>query len=446
MTLERTGYHRIDYNRTGGGTEHSVRARGGGAVTRMSGAQHEPRRQPPGRRVPVAAGRTLPLTTISPIAVGYTPLLRAVLQIMPTTPWGKSEDLQELSFIQSARWTILTGLPTSGNPVSLKYDYLLFETNFNGTEPAYLQAFTDILADRMRLIWNTSLGFPNFPEDEARSLWRRFRAPIPGRDFVAWVGESALPVGHHYSAYPEASNTEVLAGLQAERLLADLRGRAMAPEDAEGFAGAYADGLHRLQGRPELGRQPRDGRGDVRGQLYAFTCLTPLPANRLESLRATLADLPTGAESPFARLASVHFGRWIVVDSPPAQPGQRRDSWPTPYLLTTTTTDGARSPAADLYRHLGAARDAIFGHCLDYPADLGEDAFAAYLTRHQIRTTRFYAGYPYATVGQVRSGLDTHRRLLDFAADHLLDAPRDLLAAFRGDFVPGHPQNPEARR
>jgi hypothetical protein len=42
----------------------------------------------------------------------------------------------------------------------VRYRYLLFESNFNGTWDEYIDAFSEVVPTRMRLIWGSSYGFP----------------------------------------------------------------------------------------------------------------------------------------------------------------------------------------------------------------------------------------------------------------------------------------------
>ena len=305
-----------------------------------------------GEQMQSESSRTNALTVISPIRPGWTPFARVVLGVLPQTPWGAGTELEELRFIQSARWALITDLPTATGRVGLKYDYLFFESNFNGTLAAYLEAFADILAPKMRLIWNSSFGFPNMPQDASRPVWRRLGRPIPGRPFVDYVLGASVPEQHFYSAYPDASATEVLTGLCAEAILADLRGQALAAAELgapQRFTDAFTAAMLVLQGRPDLAPQPAESHGDRRGGLYAFTALTPITRGREEELCAALAGLGTGPASPFAQVPGVHFARWVIIDTVGDQPGQQRDGWPQAYLLTSTTADGtgrARWPSS----------------------------------------------------------------------------------------------------
>ena len=385
----------------------------------------------PERRA-ATTGRTSALTVLSPIRPGWTTLARLVFRVFPLTPLGAGSELQELRFIQSARWCLITDLPRPGaeKPYRPGYDYLFFESNFNGTLESYLLAFADILHDKMRLIWNTSYGFPNLPRDEAVPLWRRFFKPIPGRAFVRYVESASLPAQHFYSAYPSASATEVLAGLEATRQLATLR-VARDESSAEEFSRSFVAALLALQGPPPLGRQPKRILANRRGGLFAFTTLSPITPGAEDDLRSTLGRLGEGADSPFAAVAGLHFARWVVIDDLPTHPGQRRDAWPQAYLLTTTTSDGDEAPLAGLYEALGPTRDLVWGHCDGYREGASSSEFAAYLGQCQIEAERFYAGYPEASVDDV---IHDHAALVEFARRVTGAAPEQLAAAFDDQF------------
>ena len=390
----------------------------------------------------MSVNRTEPMTVISPIRPGWTPYARLVLELLPRTPWGTGSELQELRFIQSARWALLTGLPDGyGGTVATRYDYLLFESNFNGTTPSYLQAFADVLPRRMRAIWNSSFGFPDLPGSPPRPTYRKLRDPIPGRAFVRYVDSASLRADHFHSAYPDASNTEVLAGLEASRQLARLRAYAAAG-DPSSFRTAFADALHRLQQVPECAPQPPDARADVRGRKYAFTHLAPVLPGEEDRLRRALAGFATA--SPFAAVPGLHFGRWVLIDAVRTQPGQHRDGWPSAYLLTTSTLDRIddATDGEPERRTLAEALDPqvcelVWGACVGYPAGHDPEDLSDYLRAGQVRTSRFYTGYPYASLADVLAGLVAHRRLLVLAATGGQGPAETLLAKFRSEFAGG---------
>lgn len=337
---------------------------------------------------------------------GWTTFQRAVLDVLPHTPWGASTELEQLAFIHSARWAIVRDLWVDGRRHRPRYDYLLFESNFDGPFGAYVEAFADVLGPRMRLVWNSSFGFPNHPADERLPLARRLRRPIPGRAFVDYVRRCDHGADHYYCAV-DASTRQILQGLLA---LDGLRRGA----DTQ-------DTLARMRGRAVPARQPSRCAGDRRGDHVALTTLTPIRQGAEASLRAALAHLGSGAcaVSPFAAVPGLHHARWVVVDELPALPGAARDAWPRAYLLMTATldagalpvTDAGPDPAEHLRRHLGAAALDVLGHCEGLEGDL-----RAWLERHRIVSQRFYSGYPFVDRAGVGAALDARTLLLLRAA------------------------------
>lgn len=366
-------------------------------VSGMADTRHAPaaRRPPP----------TSPLTAITPVRPGWTFFQRIVFDVLPHTPWGASTDLERLAFIHSARWAIVRDLWAGGSRHRPRYDYLLFESNYDGPLGAYLEAFADVLGPRMRLVWNSSFGFPNHLDDDALPVHRRLRRPIPGRAFVDYVRRCDLRADHYYRAY-DASTRQILQGLLAREAL----------EAGSDPAAALA----RMRGAAVPARQPRRCVGDVRGDHVALTTLTPIVPGREGPLRELLAGLDS--DSPFAEVPGLHHARWVIVDDIPYLSGAARDAWSRAYLLMTSTLDraalhaarGGPSPAAHLQRHLGTAADDVYRHC---EGGEGRADLAAYLQRHRIVSQRFYSGYPYLEVAGVVEALAARTTLLDRVAD-----------------------------
>ena len=141
------------------------------------------------------AGRAHALTVISPLPRAWSPLLKLAL-------WWKSRqgpdpDLQGLSLIHVAHWVVLDRFP--GEPRRRKYAYLLFVSNFNGSWREYIDAFATAIPRRMAVLWGTSYGFPGA------------QPPTP---FVNYIERNQLTPNHFYSAYPQASATEVASALR----------------------------------------------------------------------------------------------------------------------------------------------------------------------------------------------------------------------------------------
>jgi hypothetical protein len=123
-----------------------------------------------------------------------------------------------LRLIHYARWTVLGRT-------------LLFESNFNGTPDAYVEAFSYVFPKGMELIWGSSRGFPG---------------PVPVETLRAWIATGTIDTSHYYCAYPEASTKEILAGLEVRRRLREFNEQTK-DVDAPRFAEAYEALMSDLQ-------------------------------------------------------------------------------------------------------------------------------------------------------------------------------------------------------
>ncbi len=179
-------------------------------------------------------GRATAITVLTPVESGHTPLLRLVLFLGAHVKM-LNEALVKLSFIHYARWTIIGDLPYNGPPQKrdrLHYDYLFFETNFNGTWDEYIDAFSEVVPDRMKAIWGSSFGFPG---------------PQPVGPFKAYIHANDLPIAHYYAAYPDATTKEVLAALRVKAEIEKFNARTAAIDSPEDFREAYQELLTKVQ-------------------------------------------------------------------------------------------------------------------------------------------------------------------------------------------------------
>jgi len=139
--------------------------------------------------------------------------------------------LQLLSFIHYARWAAVRRFPDGGEGERLHHDYLLFESNFNGTWDQYIDAFSEVVPTRMKAIWGTSYGFPG---------------PIPVEPFKAYIRRNEFVANHYWSAYPAATTTEIVSAQRVATAL-DAFGRRTGRLDPESFAVAYRSLLADVQ-------------------------------------------------------------------------------------------------------------------------------------------------------------------------------------------------------
>jgi hypothetical protein len=159
-------------------------------------------------------------------------------------------------------------------------------------------------------------------------------------------------------------------------------------------------------------------RGNRVGVAYSLTVFTPILAGREDALRAHLDALPTGADSPLARLDRLYFSRIQIFDDLVHQgPRQKkRDSLRSAWLVFTSSFDGTLDTYLDeLCERLGPDADGWWGHCAGYPGTADRAAFRRYIRAHKCDSDLFAVAYPRATVADVREALALREQLVAFA-------------------------------
>lgn len=106
---------------------------------------------------------------------------------------SESNEIHALSFIHFVRFAIVRRLP---NGPRLRRPILLFESNYNGSFPDYIETFSETVPAEMRGFWGTSYGFPG---------------PVPVTPFKQYIRDNQFDVDHYYCAYPESTTMIVSA-------------------------------------------------------------------------------------------------------------------------------------------------------------------------------------------------------------------------------------------
>jgi hypothetical protein len=149
-------------------------------------------------------GKQQAITTISPMKALNTCKLSFFFFIRSLgLAMGEAKKLKRLSFIHFARWAIIKrdAFPHLGGSQpreTLKYDYLLFCSNFNGSWDQYIDAFSDILPSGMNNIWKWSQEYPG---------------SIPTTPFKEYIRHNQIGTDYYYSAYPGATTNDVKSAL-----------------------------------------------------------------------------------------------------------------------------------------------------------------------------------------------------------------------------------------
>jgi hypothetical protein len=148
-------------------------------------------------------------------------LKRLLRQRQPSRP------VRRLSFIAFGRWAVVARVGGRRLP----HSYILFQSNFNGAAPEYVEAFARGLTWRMRGLWGGAYGVP----DPARTV-----------DFIEYIGNHWVGCQHYYCAYPPASTKMILQALELREHIDDFAARAPGLEP-DRFATEFADFVARVQ-------------------------------------------------------------------------------------------------------------------------------------------------------------------------------------------------------
>lgn len=114
--------------------------------------------------------------------------------------------LLKMKVIALARWTLW---PNARDPT-----YLLFETNWSGSDQTYIPDFGRIMPLQWRGIWGATTKFPG---------------ALPTTGLMKWVDRIDAGVGHFWTDYDLGASTQVIAqALELEshvaRFLSDTEG------------------------------------------------------------------------------------------------------------------------------------------------------------------------------------------------------------------------------
>jgi len=354
------------------------------------------------------AGKSYALTAFTPMHPLKTWGARAAFKALHLGLFKSDQTkLRNLSFIHFARWVIIgrhkfPRLSLTQPVEQLAYDYLLFESNFNGTWEQYIDAFSDVIPGGMDNIWRWSTKYPK---------------SVPVNPFLDYIRANQIDTTYYYNACEDASTNDIKMALRfahTYRAVADGAAR-QTPTD---FLRAYNGLMTEVQTPPS----DLDDRTDR--PPFGLTILSPIKpddstghkiGNHTRAIRRLLADLPTGPRSPLARVDTTHLARWVVVDAlgdegHPAAADQLKSA----YLLFTTNIDGGPDAYLDaLVQNIPDIVDGVWKHCIGYPGLNDREAFKKYIRRCQLKTTFFFPAYPQATLADVRRALALQRGFLD---------------------------------
>jgi hypothetical protein len=183
------------------------------------------------------AGKSYGMTAFTPMEPMRTLGFDAVLLAIRAGLVPRDQILlKQLSFIHFARWVVIKRdqwprLDASQPEETLRYDYLLFESNFNGSWDQYIEAFSRVIPGGMDNIWRWSVGFPG---------------SVPISPFLDYIRSCQVDTDYYFNAYPGASTNDIRGALFVRDELEKLGQVAATASPAE-FREAYDEFLRRVQ-------------------------------------------------------------------------------------------------------------------------------------------------------------------------------------------------------
>ncbi|GGJ22493.1 hypothetical protein [Neoroseomonas lacus] len=179
------------------------------------------------------AGKAYGMNVVTPMRPWKTWINTLIFKIARTQP-QQLGGLLGLSIIHFARWVMIRrdqwpdlgqGRPTMRN------DYMLFISNFNGTWDQYIDAFSDGIPNGLDLFWYSSTKYPG---------------SIPISPFKAYIRANQVDNDYYYNATPGAAQRDIKAALRVWAVIDDLTDK-HATLSPEAFSAEYRRALATVQ-------------------------------------------------------------------------------------------------------------------------------------------------------------------------------------------------------
>jgi hypothetical protein len=145
--------------------------------------------------------------------------------------------LVTLSLIHYASWIVIarTKFPHLGQGQpreKLKYAYMLFFSNFNGSWDQYVDSFTFAIPEGLDLFWFWNVKYPK---------------SVPVTPFKNYIRYNQIETDHYYNAYPMAASNDVKSAQNVKSELIEFAKRTATGTSPEEFSNQYRQLLGGLQ-------------------------------------------------------------------------------------------------------------------------------------------------------------------------------------------------------
>lgn len=182
------------------------------------------------------AGKAYGMNVITPLRWWTALWQRLIFWVVVKTFPYFVKGLLTLSLIHYARWTIINRwsfphLDKSQPKEKLKYSYMIFESNFNGSWDQYIDSFSFAIPSGLDMFWRWNIKYPK---------------SVPLHDFYDYIRFNQVGTDHYYNAYPLASANDVKTAKALMDGLGGLQKKANEQSDEE-FLASYNTFLNEHQ-------------------------------------------------------------------------------------------------------------------------------------------------------------------------------------------------------
>ncbi|SMC25743.1 hypothetical protein SAMN02745857_02264 [Andreprevotia lacus DSM 23236] len=181
------------------------------------------------------AGKAYAMNVITPIR-WYTAWLNKLIFWVALQRPATLKGLITLSLIHYARWVIIgrdqfPHVHPSQPRETLKYSYMLFFSNFNGSWDQYVDSFTFAIPSGLDMFWKWNV---------------RYSKSVSLTPFHKYIRYNQLDTLHYYNAYPLATSNDVKSARIVKAKLLDFDSATRDASDDD-FAKQYRTLLRDLQ-------------------------------------------------------------------------------------------------------------------------------------------------------------------------------------------------------
>ena len=154
------------------------------------------------------AGKAYAMNAITPMR-RYTAWLNRLFFWASGKHTAFLRGLVTLSLIHYARWVLVTPgqfprLSASQPKEDLKYTYMFFFSNFNGSWDQYVDSFSSAIPSGLDMFWKLNIKYPK---------------SIPMLPFHRYITANQVWTDHYYNAYPMASSNDVKSARKVREAL-----------------------------------------------------------------------------------------------------------------------------------------------------------------------------------------------------------------------------------